>query len=600
MARKTALTAFPFVIVAIAAVLLIVPTMNRSPAIAADEMGAFGFEPGELVADFDYRDVEGNKGTLDALLEGNEALVIVMRTAECPVSRRYGHRLAELEEAYSDKGVQFVYLNISEQDTEEDVAEDVERFGFTSPYILDPGREIGSLLQANVSSEVFVIDRAKTLRYRGAVDDQHGITFSNPEVHDHYLQNALDDVLAGVDVTTPFSEASGCYLEGEVATVPQRGITYHSRISRIVNQNCVTCHREGGVGPFALDSYEQVHGFRHMVHFMVTADLMPPWFAAPEHGEWENDRRLSDRDKRDLISWIEDGAPEGDVEVAALPRKLKPGWMLGTEPDTIITIPAPQQVPPDGVLDYRHVYVDTNWPEDKWVMAAEVVPTAPQVTHHVIVYLEDEEAEQRGGWLIGYAPGVPVRHWGETAGKRIPPGQTLMFELHYTTNGEPAVDETMVGLWFHDEPPADEVYMAAVATDEFEIPAHAANHEVVAELEFENAGRIISLLPHMHLRGKAFRYDLIRADGTEKTILEVPNYDFNWQLTYKPIEPFVIEPGDKLRGTAWYDNSEGNPANPDPSQSVRYGEQSFEEMMFGFFELIPGRGDAGETSQQDQ
>jgi hypothetical protein len=245
--------------------------------------------------------------------------------------------------------------------------------------------------------------------------------------------------------------------------------------------------------------------------------------------------------------------------------------------------------------------VPTNFGEDKWVRAAEVVPTAKQATHHVIVYLEDEEDEDRGGWLVGYAPGVPARDWGEDTGKRIPDGQTLMFELHYTTNGEEAVDETRIGLYFHDEPPPEEVYMAAVATQDFEIPAHAANHEVVAELEFENPGRIISLLPHMHLRGKAFRYDLVRADGSSETILDVPRYDFNWQMTYEPVEPFRVAAGDKLIGTAWYDNSEGNPANPDPGSAVTYGEQSFEEMMFGFFELLPGEGPAKKgTSQHDQ
>jgi len=589
MARKTALTAVPLAIVAIAAALLLLPTIDRTPVIAATEMGAFGFRPGELVSDFRYRDIEGRRGSLTSLLEDREAVVIVMRTSECPVSRRYGHRLAEMEKAYGDRGVQFVYLDISEQDSKEDVLADIETFGFEGPFILDHDRDVGSALQASVSSEVFVIDRAHTLRYRGAVDDQHGITFSNPTVHEHYLSDALDQVLADRDVETPYTEASGCYLEGEVAYVPQRDITYHSRISRIVNQNCVTCHRNGGVGPFPLDSYEQVYGFRHMIKFMVSEGLMPPWYASPDHGAWANDRSLSERDKRDLLAWIEAGAPEGDAALATLPRKLEEGWMLGTEPDTIITIPAPEHIPADGVLDYRHVYVKTNWPEDRWVKAAEVVPTARQVTHHVIVFLEDEEAEQRGGWLVGYAPGVPVREWGNEAGKRIPPGQTLMFELHYTTNGREAVDETRVGLWFHDQPPRDEVYMAAVSTQDFEIPAHAANHEVVAELEFENPGRIISYLPHMHLRGKAFKYDLQRADGTTETLLEIPRYDFNWQLVYKPIEPLEIRAGDRLIGTAWYDNSEANPANPDPSEPVFYGEQSFEEMMFGFFEFIPER-----------
>ena len=578
MARRTAVTVFPLAIVAIVAALLFLPALDRAPMIAASEMGAFGFEPGELVADFRYRDVQGDRGSLESLLEGREALVIVMQTSTCPVSRRHGPRLAELEKEYGGKGVQFVYVDASDQATPEDARGDLDRFGFGAPYVLDTGHEIRQRLQADVASEVFVIDRAHTMRYRGAVDDEHG---------EPYLAAALDQVVAGQDVQVTSTEVSGCDLGDYVSAVPQREVTYYSRISRIVNQNCVTCHREGGVGPFALDSYAQVYAYRPLIQQMVSQGLMPPWYASPDHGEWANDRSLSPRDKRDLLAWIDDGAPEGDPALAVLPRHLSEGWQLGVEPDTIITIPAPEQIPAEGVLEYRHVYVKTSWPEDRWVRAAEVVPTAKDVTHHVIVYLEDENAEERGGWLVGYAPGTMPAQWGEGYGKRIPAGQTLMFELHYTPNGEATVDDTHVGLYFADERPAHEVYMAAVGTQEFEIPAHASNHEVVAEMEFDGPGEILSLLPHMHLRGKAYRYDIVRADGTEETILDVPHYDFKWQLTYEPVEPFQIHAGDKLRGTAWYDNSEANPANPDPGSPVRYGEQSFEEMMFGFFEWVP-------------
>ena len=599
MARRTAVTVFPLAIVAIAAGLFLIQTRNATPVIAATEMGAFGFAPGELVAPFSFRTVDGERGSMASLLEDRVALVIVMRTSECPVSKRYGHRLAGMEKEYGARGVAFAYLDISEQDSKDDVRADIEAFGFEGPYILEHDGQVGRALQANVSSEVFVIDAAHTLRYRGAVDDQHGITFSNPEVDEHYLRDALESVLAGVDVEVPHAEASGCYLEGEPAYVPARDITYHSRIGRIVDQNCVTCHREGGVGPFALDSYEQVFGFRYMIQFMVSEGLMPPWYATPEHGEWTNDRSLPERDKRDLLAWIEAGAPEGDPATASLPRKLTPGWQLGREPDAIVTIPAPEQVPSDGVLDYRHVYVETDWPEDRWITAAEIVPTAKQATHHVIIYIEEPEAERRGMWLAGYAPGMPANVWPEGTAKLIPAGSTLMFELHYTPNGEATTDETHVGLYFNDGPPPEYVQTTFVGTDEFEIPPHAANHLVVAEREFDRPGRILNLLPHMHLRGKAFQYEMIRKDGSREILLEVPRYDFNWQLWYQAARPIEVHSGDVLIGRAWYDNSEGNPANPDPSASVTYGEQSFEEMMFGWFEWVPGpKPETGEAAGQ--
>lgn len=584
MLKRTLVAAGALIVIGLGAFRLV---PDRVPMVGAAELGAFGFEPGELVADFRYRAVDGRRGSLASLIEEHEAVVVVMRLSECPVSLRYGHRLAELEAEFGERGAGFLFLDVSPQDTPETARADIETFGFQAPYVLDPDGEIGTRLQARVSSEVFVIDRAGTLRYRGAVDDQFGIAFSNPVVRETWLRDALDAVLTGEPVEVAKTEASGCYVEGGPTLVPERAITYHSRVGRILDRNCVTCHRIGGVGPMALDSYQQAFGFRHMIRHMVEQELMPPWYASPEHGEWANDRRLSERDRRDLFAWIDAGAPEGDAASAPLRRGFAEGWQLGRAPDAVIRIPEAREVPAQGVLEYDYMYVKTNWEEDRWVTAAEIVPTAPQVTHHVIVFLEEPDAEERGPWLVGYAPGMQPSEWPEGTAKRIPAGAWLMFELHYTPNGQATSDETQMGLVFADEEPESHVVTTAVMTTDFEIPPHAPDHEVVAEMTFERPGRILTLLPHMHLRGKAFRYELIRDDGTQEILLDVPRYDFNWQLWYESAEPIRIRPGDRLRGRAWYDNSEANPANPDPSVPVRYGEQSFEEMMFGFFEWVP-------------
>ena len=306
---------------------------------------------------------------------------------------------------------------------------------------------------------------------------------------------------------------------------------------------------------------------------------------------------LAERDKRDLLAWIDAGMPVGDPRMAPEEPERVEGWALSREPDAVITIPEPQQIPEQGVLDYRYVSVPTNFEKDMWVRAAEIRPTAAQQTHHVIAYLEVERDGEpsQGPFFIGWAPGMPHVDYGDDAAKRLPKGQTLRFELHYTPNGTAAVDRTELALIFSEEPPGREVRTSAVATQEFEIPPHAPNHEVVADLEFERAGTLVSLLPHMHLRGKAFRYELIRADGTEQIVLDVPRYDFNWQLWYEFAEPLRVEEGDVLRGRAWYDNSPGNPWNPDPDATVTYGEQTFEEMMFGFFDWIPDRRRADAT-----
>jgi mono/diheme cytochrome c family protein len=572
----------------------------RTPLVPAHEPGAFGFEPGEMTVDFRFRDVEGRSGRLSSLLDEHDAVVIAMRMTECPVSRRYGHRLAELERAYAERGVAFLYLTVSPQDSREKVADDRRVFGFTGPYVRDPEGRIGGLLQARVSSEAFMIDRSRTLRYRGPVDDQWGIDFAKPEPRHRFLEEALDAVLEGRPVRRPAVEASGCALApvgtaGDGALVPARELTYHSRISRILQANCVSCHRSGGIAPFALDSYEQAHGFRHMIDFVVRDGRMPPWFASPEHGRWANARTMPERDRRDLLAWIAADAPEGDPRQAVKPLHFLPGWSLEREPDLVYRLPDPQDIPEQGTLDYRYIYVKTDHDRDLWVTAAEARPDAVEHVHHIIVFLNGPD-EDRGPMLVGWAPGVAPFSWPAGVARRLPKGTWLMFEMHYTTNGRAATDQSMVGLILADEPPAREARMRWVATDEFEIPPYAANHEVVAERSFRQGGEILGFLPHMHLRGKAFRYELVRADGTEEVLLEVPRYDFNWQLFYEAWEPIRIAPGDLIRATAWYDNSEANPANPDPGAAVRWGDQSWEEMMIGFFEWVGDPERVGEPS----
>jgi peroxiredoxin len=565
----------------------VVTARNAMTLIAADESGAFGFRTGELAADFRYRAIDGTRGSLFDLIAGHRAVVIAVRWSGCPVSRRYGHELARLEREFGEHGVAFLYLNPGLQDVGEGAREDIDAYGFAAPYVSDPDGRIAGQLQAAVSTEVFVIDASGTLRYRGAVDDQYGIGFGLPEARQRYLRAALDAVLAGEPVAIAETEASGCYLEHDTARgVPQRGITYHSRISRIVQQNCASCHRDGGIAPFSLESYEQVAGYRGMIRWVVEEGRMPPWFASPEHGEWRNDRSLSARDRRDLLAWIDAGAPEGEARDAVLALAWPDGWKLNREPDLVIPIPEPIDIPAEGVMDYQYVYVKTDFPEDRWLQKIDFRSTAQDVLHHVIVYLEAPDADRRGALLAGTAPGVPATVYPDGLAKRLPAGAWIMFELHYTPNGRATTDRSELGLVFASGPPQQVVRTGAVGTTEFEIPPHAADHEVVAQTTFRRPVRIISFLPHMHLRGKAFRYELVHPDGREEILLDVPRYDFNWQLSYEPRVPMQIQPGSVLRGRAWYDNSAGNPANPDPALAVGYGEQSFEEMMFGFFDFV--------------
>ncbi len=554
---------------------------------------------GELIRNFAFEDLDGETAHLSDTA-GENALVIALRSVLCPVSRRYGSTLARLEKAYRPKGVRFLFLNASSQDSIESMRDEITRFGFEGPYVQDLEAVFAKILRATTTTEVFVVDRAHTLRYRGAIDDQYGIGYSKATPTADYLDDALEDLLAGRELRVEATTAPGCVLglSFEADSEPEK-VTYHNRVSRILQNNCVVCHRDGGAGPFPLESYGHAKGFASMISFVVENEVMPPWFAAKSVGSWENDRRLSERERDALLQWIEAGSPEGDPADAPLPRLYSGGWSIRT-PDAVFEIEEPFQVPAEGVVDYQYVYVKTDFDEDKWVQEMEILPTAPQVTHHVLVFIEEpgrkggrDKTRKPGepifqGGLAGYfastVPGQQPTIFPEGTAKLLPKGAWLKFQVHYTPNGQPATDQTRLGIVFADEPPLRAVETGAAFDTRFEIPPGAANYAVTGTYAFEKDTVVTSFFPHMHLRAKAFRYELIYPDGSAETILDIPRYDFNWQLHYKLREPKLVPKGTVLRSTGWFDNSADNPANPDPTASVRFGEQTFEEMMIGYFD----------------
>ncbi len=398
---------------------------------------------------------------------------------------------------------------------------------------------------------------------------------------------AVTAVGAGIWIMMPAAE--------DTAPMAAADITYHNRVSRIIQQNCETCHRDGGIAPMSLASYQNAAAFAPLIQIRVGEDRMPPWFANPAHGSFANDRSLEADEKADLLAWIEGGTPEGDPADAPEAREwTSAGWQWG-EPDAVIQIKDAIRVPADGVFDYQYVYLKTDFPEDRWITRMEVLPTAPQVTHHVLVFVEGPEAEEpvRMGGVDGYfaatVPGFTGNEYPEGAAKRLPAGAWLKFQLHYTPNGTAALDQTKVGLYFADGPPDRVVETSSAFNTRFEIPPGAPNYDVVGEYTFEESGSLLSFFPHMHLRGTAFRYVAQYPDGREEILLDIPAYDFNWQLVYHLEEPLRVEPGMTITATGWFDNSADNPFNPDPTVAVHFGEQTFEEMLIGYFDWIPDR-----------
>jgi len=560
---------------------------------------------GRMVPNVPLHDLSGDVTHLaDVCTPATRAVVIALRDAQCPLSRKFGPTIARIERDFAQRGVVVVHVNVSEVDTPADMLADVKRFDFAGRYVADDNHTIASMLAATSTTEVFVLDAARTLVYRGAINDQYGIGYARSQPRETYLIDALEAVLAGQQPAIALTTAPGCVIDVGPAgrTDAQPGVTYHNRISRIMQRDCLSCHRSGAAGPFALETYEQVAGRRAMIRYVVDQQLMPPWHAADAGGPWLNDRRLPEEDRQALLGWIEDGCAEGDPADAPLARAFAEGWSF--DPDAVLVLDESFDVPAEGALDYRYTYLKTNFPEDKWITAVEIQPSQPQVVHHVLVFEEEPRREdetrrefrqrwQGGvrGYFAALVPGQGATIFPEGFAKKLTAGTWLKLQLHYTPNGEAVTDRPRIALKFSDEPPAHEVRTSAVATTRFRIPPGEANHVIEAEIDLPHDVTIMSFAPHMHLRGKAFTYDVTHPDGTTQTLIDIPRYDFNWQTCYRLLEPVTLPAGSVLKVTATFDNSEDNPANPDPTRAVGFGEQTWDEMMIGYFEWYRAGGE---------
>ncbi len=556
---------------------------------------AFGLEPQQRVENFRLMDHQGGSHELYYYSDA-KAIVFMVQGNSCPIVRNAMPRFKELRDQYAGQGVQFFMLNSNLQDNRRSVSQEAEEFGFDIPILIDETQIIGESLGLVRTGEVFVVDpKTWSVSYRGAVDDR--LTYENQKAQakEHYLRDALDNMVAGEPVAVASTDALGCLINfpEQNQRAQHAQISYSETIAPMLQDNCVSCHRPGGIGPWAMTDYNMVRGFSLMMREVVRTQRMPPWHADPAVGHFSNDRSLSAEQTQTLVHWIEAGAPrgEGPDPLAEFVHDW-PEWegerTLGA-PDYVINIPA-SEIPATGVVDYKYFFIDNPINEDVWVQAAEILPGDRTVLHHVITSHGKlvTEGDRKGrlkregqAGLRGYVPGMVSQTFPESTGVFLPADATIEFQMHYTTNGKASVDESKLGIWVYDEPPTHEVFTFILANGKIKIPANASNHQEVAVREMTKDALIYNLLPHAHFRGKAMQFSVIYPDGTEELLLNVPNYDFNWQTTYELDEPKFIPAGTKIVHTTWWDNSSRNPANPDPSIEVVWGEQSWEEMLFG-------------------
>ncbi len=545
---------------------------------------------GRLIPDASLDDLSGNSHRLSQLASEHQAVVIAMTSTSCPLSKKYLPTLVELSKSYGDD-VAWLIVNPIATDELDDMRAAALRFDDGVFYGHDPSGEFAARIGALTTTDVIVVDRTRTAVYHGAIDDQYGFGYSVETPRNRYLADALAAMKAGRSPLVTATDAPGCTL-AQSSRREASDLTYHNRISRIMQQNCTACHRDGGVAPFSLTTLDDVKAHAGMIEQVVERGLMPPWFAANPSDElspWANDCSLVEKEKQDLLDWLAGPMAAGDENDAPLTPTFASDWEIGT-PDVVFQFFEPQHVKATGVMPYKNVDVQTDLTEDKWVQAIEVQPGNRGVVHHVLVFAQSEEKEhsERDGFWGIYVPGNSSLIYPDGFAKRIPKQAKLRFQMHYTPNGMATTDQTSIGLVFAKEPPKHEVRVTGIFNDKINIPAGADNHSEVAKLPIPSEARVLGFLPHMHLRGQAARYELIRG-GETTTLLDVPRYDFNWQLLYRYRDPLQLNSGDTIRFTSWYDNSDKNPANPDPTKSVGWGPQTYDEMQVGYIEYyLPG------------
>lgn len=547
---------------------------------------------GSSIKPFELTDYRGKQWSSQQFTQ-SKAIALVFLGTQCPLAKLYADRINKLEVEYAESGVTFLAVNPNVQDSLEMMAAFARKHQLEIPYLKDPDQALATAVGATRTPEVCLVNSAGRLVYRGRIDDQYGIGYSREAPLKSEFKAAIDAVLAGKAIEQAEVPAVGCLIGRRKIGKSVGEITYCNQISRILQKRCVECHREGDIGPMDLTNFEDVAAWSDMMLEVIRDNRMPPWHASAEFGNFSNDRSLTLVEREQFEQWVADGAPRGDLSQLPAPLTFADGWQLEQTPDLILPVSnEPFKVPAKGAVRYQYFQQSVSFDEDKWIAAMEIKPGNRAVVHHVLVFDRlkgsNNNIEGLRSFFAGYVPGTRVQPYPDGMAKRLPAGSELIFQVHYTPIGTPQEDLSHIGLVFVKDPSklTHEIQTASVFESRFRIPPHESSHPVdaISERPLPKCD-LLSLSPHMHVRGKSFRYTALFPDGSKKILLDVPKYDFNWQTEYRLQESLALPEGTRIFGEATFDNSDQNLNNPDPNATVSFGEQTWEEMMIGYFHV---------------
>lgn len=464
------------------------------------------------------------------------------------------------------------------------------------PILVDDTQTVSELLGVTRSAQVIVIDpAAREVVYNGSLNDRFTEGSDRRRAREHFLRDVLETVVEGGEVTLAGQPSNGeAIVFGTRDQHATAGIDYATDIVPIIEQRCIACHQDGGIAPFAMNSHQMLQGWSPMIREVLLTKRMPPAQIDPDFVHLYQDQSLiTIEETQTLLHWIEAGAANtsGSDPLAAI-EHYAPEWALSErwgEPDMIVKIP-PQEIPATGVIDYRNIPIRLNNEDELWVKGVEFKAGDRQVLHHIIAFtfggggVNQFEILNQGIGMGAYAPGNAPNTFPEDTGYPLRANGGLLLQMHYTTSGKETVDASEIAIFLHDEKPTKTVFGGSASDLNINIPPHSQRHQMTASKVFPEDIYLSMLGPHMHYRGYDADFTLVYPDGSEEALLNVPNYQFNWQTTYDFKEPKYVPAGSKLVFNATFDNSAMNPYNPDPSATINFGEQTWQEMFFGFYQ----------------
>jgi len=516
-----------------------------------------------------------------------DVIAIMVHGNGCPIVQNSLVDFLELQRKFNMKNIKLFFINSNLQDNRESIAENANKWKINIPILIDDDQLIGRSLNLKRTAEVLIIDpKKREIVYRGALSDRVHYDGKKDIAENSFAEDALKAFFSGKRIINHHYENQGCLInfpEQKVDTL--KNISYVDDVAPILIKKCFHCHNDNGIGPWSMSNFNMIKGFSPMIREVIRLKRMPPWDADPEIGNWSNDFSLTSDEKRILVNWIEMGSPRGGgidpLENMSPPENT---WKKGV-PDLILNVPK-FDIPANGNLPYRYVQIDNPLDHDVWVTAADVKIGDPKAIHHLYAgfsnpdSIRSNDQRTRDNFLVAWSPGSDLGEMPDGVGVLLGKDDKIFLEMHYVTYGKKSSDITKIGLYFSDSPPEKIMRYTDIRDEYMEIPANVTNFPISSYHVFDYDAHLLMLTPHSHYRGKSSKFTLLYPDGNKEVILSVPDYDYNWQLTYHFDTPKAVPAGSILHYQTVFDNSKFNKNNPDPNKIIYWGEQLENEMHY--------------------